>query len=83
MSGAQEGEYLELLDKLYSTAIWRALYTFFNHTQQTQNIIFIQHRPKVFDVGSTLYKCYTNALRLLDKNVFSPKFVDKGGGVAT
>ena len=31
-------------------------------TQQTQNICktFIQRRPNVFDVGPTLYKCYTN-----------------------
>ena len=31
-------------------------------TKQTQNncIIFIQRRPNVFDVGSTLYKFYTN-----------------------
>ena len=36
-------------------------------TQKTQNIciIFVQRRPNVFDVGSTLYKCYTNALCLL------------------
>ena len=31
-------------------------------SQQTQNfcITFIQRRPNVFDVGPTLYKCYTN-----------------------
>ena len=31
-------------------------------TQQTQNIplTFVQRRPKVFDVGPTLYKCYSN-----------------------
>ena len=31
-------------------------------TQQKQNICitFIQRRPNVFDVGPTLYKCYTN-----------------------
>ena len=36
-------------------------------TQQTQNICitFIQRRPNVFDVGPTLYKCYTNVLCLL------------------
>ena len=35
--------------------------------QQTQNICltFIQRRPNVFDVGPTLYKCYTNVLCLL------------------
>ena len=37
-------------------------------TQQTQNICitFIQRRPNVFDVGPTLYKCYTNVLCLLE-----------------
>ena len=32
--------------------------------QQTQNmcITFMQRRPKVFDIGPTLYKCYTNVL---------------------
>ena len=37
------------------------------YSQQTQNfcITFIQRRPNVFDVGPTLYKCYTNLLRLL------------------
>ena len=36
-------------------------------TQQTQNIgiTFVQRRPNVFDVGPTLYKCYTNVLCLL------------------
>ena len=36
-------------------------------SQQTQNICitFIQRRPNVFDVGPTLYKCYTNVLCLL------------------
>ena len=35
--------------------------------QQTQNICitFVQRRPNVFDVGPTLYKCYTNVLCLL------------------
>ena len=34
--------------------------------QQTQNICitFIQRRTNVFDVGPTLYKCYTNGLCL-------------------
>ena len=33
-------------------------------TQQTQNICirFAQRRPNVFDIGPTLYKCYTNIL---------------------
>ena len=36
-------------------------------SQQTQDICitFIQRRPNVFDVGPTLYKCYTNVLCLL------------------
>ena len=41
---------------------------YFEHiSQQTQNICitFIQRRPNVFDVGPTLYKCYTNLLCLL------------------
>ena len=35
--------------------------------QQTQNICitFVQRRHHVFDVGPTLYKCYTNDLCLL------------------
>ena len=34
--------------------------------QKTQNICitFVQRRPNVFDVGPTLYKCYTNVLCL-------------------
>ena len=37
------------------------------NSQQTQTICitFIQWRPNVFDVGPTLYKCYTNGLCLL------------------
>ena len=37
------------------------------HAQQTQNICitFIKRRPNVFDVGPTLYTCYTNVLCLL------------------
>ena len=37
------------------------------YPQQTQNICktFVQRRPNVFDVGPTLYKCYTNVLCLL------------------
>ena len=36
-------------------------------TQQTQNICIalVQRRPNVFDVGPTLYKCYTNVSCLL------------------
>ena len=35
--------------------------------QQTQTfcITFVQRRPNVFDVGPTLYKCYTNVVCLL------------------
>ena len=42
------------------------------HAQQTQNICitFIQCRRNVFDVGPTLYKCYTNALCLLDRPTY-------------
>ena len=28
---------------------------------------FIQRRPKIFDIFSTLYECYVNVLRLLSK----------------
>ena len=37
------------------------------HYQQTQKncMTFIQHRPNVFDVGPTLYKCYTNVYKCL------------------
>ena len=40
-------------------------------TQQSQNvcITFVQRRPNVFDVGPTLYKCYTNVLCLLGRGV--------------
>ena len=36
-------------------------------SQQTQTICrpFVQRRPKVFDFGPALYKCYTNVLCLL------------------
>ena len=36
-------------------------------SQQIQNICitFVQRRPNIFDVGPTLYKCYTNVLCLL------------------
>ena len=36
-------------------------------SQEAQHICitFIQRRPNVFDVGPTLYKCYTNVLCLL------------------
>ena len=33
-------------------------------------ITFVQCRPNVFDVGSTLYKCYTNVLCLLGWRAF-------------
>ena len=40
--------------------------------QQTQNIFitFIQRRTNNFDVGSTLHKCYTSILCLLDVSVY-------------
>ena len=36
-------------------------------SQQTQNICitFVQRRPNVFDVGPTMYKCYTKVLCVL------------------
>ena len=34
-------------------------------SQQNTCITFIQRRPNIFDVGPTLYKCYTNVLCLL------------------
>ena len=36
-------------------------------SQKTQHICiaFLQRRPNVLDVGPTLYKCYTDVLRLL------------------
>ena len=42
-------------------------HTNFEFTQRTQNICitFVQRWPNVFDVGPTLYKCYTNILCLL------------------
>ena len=35
------------------------------HLTQNTCITVVQRRPNVFDVGPTLYKCYTNALCLL------------------
>ena len=45
-------------------------------SQQTQNICisFVQRRPNVFDVRSTLYKCYTIVLCLLDCFVFAARY---------
>ena len=34
------------------------------NTKHVYNINFIQRQSSVFDVGPTLYKCYTNYLRL-------------------
>ena len=47
-------------------------------TQQTHNICitFLQRRPNVFDVGPTLYKCYTNVLCLLGRD--SPCYILSG-----
>ena len=36
-----------------------------NNTHHSKHKTFIQHRPNVFDVGPTLYKCYTNVVCLL------------------
>ena len=43
------------------------LFTGRTSSKQTQNICmtFVQRRPNVYDVGSTLYKCYTNVFCLL------------------
>ena len=43
------------------------------YIQQTQNICitFVQRRPNVFDVGPTLYKCYTNVLRFLGRRDYN------------
>ena len=43
------------------------------HAQQTQNICitFVQRRDNVFDVDPSLYKYYTNALRLLGHSLYS------------
>ena len=40
---------------------------FWERTRQSQNICiaFVQRRPNVFNVGPTLYKCYTNVLCFL------------------
>ena len=45
-------------------------------TQWPKNICitFIQHRPNVFDVGPTLYKCYTDVLCLLGTECLTPYF---------
>ena len=40
----------------------------FPSRKQNMCITFIQHPPSIFDVGPTLYKCYTNVLRLLGWN---------------
>ena len=47
--------------------------------QQTQNIsiTFAQRRLNVFDVGPTLYKCYTNVLCLLARKT---QWVVQGDG---
>ena len=59
-------------DKQQLTALWLHRAWFWQKwancrqasSQQTQNICitFVQRRPNVFDVGPTLYKCYTNVL---------------------
>ena len=45
-----------------------------NYFKKSKNscicITFLQRRPNVFDVGPTLYKCYTNVLCLLGRAVF-------------
>ena len=55
---------LENIGKCYPVAAWYEywLFSLESITQKTQNICieFVQRRPNVFDVGPTLYKCYTN-----------------------
>ena len=55
----ERGRYLDTDDYFYNVT-----------SQQSQNICiaFIQRRPDVFDVGQTLYKCYTNVLSLCHYN---------------
>ena len=55
----QESELKHDLYKLLRYHVYR--------TQKTQNICIaiVQRRPNVFDVGPTLYKCYTNVFCLL------------------
>ena len=49
---------------IYLVYAWAALCI-----QKTQNIFitFVQRWQNVFDVGPTVYKCYTNVLCLLGK----------------
>ena len=46
------------------------------YTQQTHNICitFVQRRTNVFDVGPTLFKCYTNVLCLLGMMQWSQRW---------
>ena len=55
---------------------WLLFQTIKMTTQWTKNICltFIQHRPNVFDVGPTLYKCYTDVLCLLGTECLTPYF---------
>ena len=39
-------------------------FLFFDGNPANTCITFVQRRPKIFDVGPTLYKCYTNVLCL-------------------
>ena len=52
---------------VYAAIMFIIFSRFLALTQQTQNICiaFVQRRPSVFDVGPTLYKCYTNVSCLL------------------
>ena len=53
--------------KLINPVLVARLINFILLSQQTQNtcITFVQRRPNVFDVGPTLYKCYTSIMCLL------------------
>ena len=56
---------MDVLTIIYNTASKNCM-TRLLPSQLTQNICitFVQRRPNVFDVGPTLYKCYTKVLCL-------------------
>ena len=59
------------------------LFVYINASQQAQHICikFVQRRPNVFDVGPTLYKCYTNVFVFAGCVIFhvSTRKVKSGG----
>ena len=50
---------------MQNTGEWKLLNDMQPSKQKNICITFVQRRPKVFDVGPTLYNCYTNVLCLL------------------